>query len=164
MIQGYQAWEGPGPTLALLCTFEEVATDARWSVYARATDRCGGERTLMSPRVSAGESLELPEPDDPLVLVRFEPDPRPWVDRLIGVPDFQRNLLHARLDGVVYRVTEGLAGGPLVVGSSEDESVLFDAAPARSISFDRTAELEIVEIPITGRESDRALPTRTLDR
>lgn len=147
--QGNQLWESPDYTLALVCNFDEVATDGHWSVLARTAERCGDAQQLSAVHVSAHESIALPEPVDALVAVRFVPEPRSLADRLIGISGYQRGLLHATVDGQEFRLPEALAAGPLIVGSSEREPVLFDAEAATRISFDRAGELEIVEIPLS---------------
>jgi hypothetical protein len=48
-----------------------------------------------------------------------------------------------------------LAAGPLVVAAPPGtEDPLFEIGTPAAISFDRAGLLEIVEIPLTGRESE----------
>lgn len=153
-VDGYPLWESPQYTLALVCNFDVVDSAGEWSVLARGEDRCGAEHSRSTQRLSAGRSVELPAAIDSLVALRFVPDRRALGDRLLGVTGFQRHLLHAELDGVTYRLAETLAGGPLIVGAPVDDPALLGYRPAMTISFDRAGELEIVEIPLTGRESE----------
>ncbi|QIK76859.1 hypothetical protein [Nocardioides piscis] len=141
-------WETPAYTLALLCHFEVVAEDGEWSAHARSSDRCGDEGRVGRQRVSAGEVIEVPRPTQGAIAVRFRPDPRRLRDRALGFVGIQRNLLHADVDGDVWRVPEALAGGPLLLGTAEPDPVLFDADPVSEISFDRSGSLEFVEIPL----------------
>ena len=147
-------WVTPAYTLALVCNFEAVVTEGEWSALARGADRCGDERSVSSRRVAAGEEVTLGTSTTSLVAVRFEPDPRALTDRLLGVTGVQRHLLRATLDGVRFRIAEAQATGPLIVGTPDAEPVLFDMESARSISFDRAGELEIIEIPFAGGESE----------
>lgn len=147
-------WVTPAYTLALVCNFEAVVTEGEWSALARGADRCGDERSVSSRRVAAGEEVTLGTSTTSLVAVRFEPDPRALTDRLLGVTGVQRHLLHATLDGVRFRIAEAQATGPLIIGTPDAEPVLFDMESARSISFDRAGELEIIEIPFAGGESE----------
>lgn len=147
-------WVTPDYTLALVCNFSAVATGGEWSVLAREVDRCGPEQSVSTLRVSSGEEVSLPRSRDALIAVRFDPEPRHLTDRLLGLAGVQRHLLHATVDGERFRVSEALAGGPLIVGSNEHEPVLFNLRAASTISFDRAGELEIVEIPLTGRDSE----------
>lgn len=147
-------WVTPAYTMALACNFQAVATDGEWSALARVEDRCGEEQVVSKKRVAADEVASLPSASSALVAVRFEPDARSLPDRLLGIIGVQRHLLHATVDGETYRVTEALADGPLIVGAPSGEAVLFDLSAARGISFDRAGTLEVVEIPLTGRESE----------
>ena len=149
-------WESPAYTLALTCNFQSELDDGHWAVYARVPVRCGAEQRLSSTRIGAGDVIDLPEPEDAIVAVRFEPDERSVGDRLLGgLTGVQRHLLHANLDGVEHQLPEALAGGPLIVGASPGtEGALFEIGAAATISFDRAGVLEIVEIPLTGRESE----------
>ncbi|PUA80584.1 hypothetical protein [Nocardioides currus] len=146
-------WDTPAYTLALVCNFDEVVASGDWTVLARTPDRCGAERVTSTRRVRAGEEVEVPAAAGTLVVVRFTPDPRSVVDRLIAVTGVQRHLLHATLDDRTYRVPEALAGGPLVVGAPAGEPVLGDDVATGTVSFDRDGELAIVEIPLAGREA-----------
>lgn len=157
-------WETPVYTMTLLCNFEEVASDPVWTVLARGADRCGNEQKLSSQRVSAGQAVTLPAPGDSVIAVRFVPDARTLGVRLLGLTGIQRRLLRATIAGQDFRVPEGLAGGPLIVGSSEREPVLFDEEPATDISFDRAGVLRIVEIPLVGLESELMAQSRTLEQ
>jgi hypothetical protein len=147
-------WVTPAYTLALLCNFTSVAADGHWVALARGEDRCGDERSVSTQTVSAGEEVSLDPSSTSLVAVRFDPEPRSLTDRVLGISGIQRNLLHATVDGEDYRVTEALAGGPLILGSPDPEPVLFDLDSASTISFDRAGELEVIEIPLLGRESE----------
>lgn len=142
-------WESPQYSLALLCSFEVLAEGAEWSVLGRGGQRCGQERQLSAVTVDAGEVVDIPSTSDSVIAVRFLPEDRRLVDRLIGVTGVQLHLLNATLDGTEYHVPEALAGGPLIVSAPDSEPVLFDFESARTISFDRGGVLELVEIPLT---------------
>lgn len=152
-VLGNPVWETPAYTFALLCNFEEVVGEGEWSVFARADQRCGPERTVTRQRTSAGQVVDLPAPDESLIAVRFTADPRPVPTRILAFTGMQLHLLHANVDDERYPVTESIAAGPLVVAAPGTEPVLGPSAH-RSIAFDRAGVLEIVEIPLTGRESE----------
>lgn len=147
---GMSLWESPRYSLALLCNFELIAEGAEWSVLGRGARRCGSERVLSAVTVEAGDVVGIPTATDAVIAIRFLPEPRTVVDRLIGVTGVQRHLLNATLDGIEHHVPEALAGGPLIVSAPGREPMVFDLESARTISFDRGGVLEIVEIPLTG--------------
>lgn len=148
-------WTTPRSTMALTCNFNQVASDDHWSVLARGVDRCGPEESVSTVRVKSGESVDLPQSTDSLIAVRFAPDARSLTDRALGaVTGYQRDLLFAAIDGTWFRLAEALAGGPLIVSVPAGDRVLPELEAASSISFDRPGRLEIVEIPLRGRESE----------
>ena len=105
--------------------------------------------------------MVLPQPDQTVVAVRFAPDPRRWIDRVIGAAGVQLNLLHATVNSETYRVPEQLAGGPLIVGApSRASRCCSTRSRSSNISFDRDGELEIIEIPLPGREDGVEGPRR----
>jgi hypothetical protein len=153
-VDGYPLWDSPAHTLALVCNFDVLAAADEWSVLARVENRCGAERVTSTRRVAADEQVELPASDGPLFALRFTPDERSLGDRMLGLTGFQRHLLHASLDGSTYRLPESLAGGPLIVSAPAGDPALLGRDPVTTISFDRAGQLEILEIPLTGPESE----------
>jgi hypothetical protein len=115
----YAVWESPSARVALTCNFAEVAGEEPWFALQRTSNHCGAPQPMESVTVSAGETIQIPEPSDPnsLVVAHFElsRDPLRQLLKLVARPiDYPS----VTVDGDnEYRLVLGTASGAHLVSS-----------------------------------------------
>ena len=160
VLQGTQAyaiddrnilWDPPRYQLALLCNFDEIARDDRWSVLQRGADRCSEPIPSGSQDVVAGVPVAIPKAQEgQIVLARFTPE-RGVLDALVSLLLKPPSPLTATVNGITYRVPWGFDGAPLLVSCPAQPTTpaglyrVCPSPPAVEFNHDGQVEFETVE-------------------
>ena len=108
-------WDPPRYQLALLCEFERIGGDERWSVLQHGQNRCSEPAPLKAQQVQSGVPVQVPvAPEGSVILARFTPDVG-LLDSLVSLFLKPPTPLTATLDERTYRVPWGFDGAPLLV-------------------------------------------------
>lgn len=156
-------WESPAGVVAMACHYRELVAQARWQVLGRVPDRCGAEQLLATVTARVGDTMTVPQADDPdtLVVARIRGlDSSPLYglrSALLRVPE-----VHVSLDGGRrYRLVPGTAVDGVLVGAPADPAVLgfseaFAPGSARTLRVETgggwglgtTLHVDFVAIPL----------------
>lgn len=134
-------WESPRYQLALLCNFEERASDGRWHALGRVPRRCSPRRLLSRVVLRPGEALPVPDIRGAMIVAELS-------ERSSAEAERDEPLL-VRCSGAPYRLSQGLPSGPLVLraaASGWDARVL--PAPCSSLGANRTLEVAIEAVSV----------------
>jgi hypothetical protein len=139
-------WESPRYSLTVICNYSLVTSDKSWMLLRKSANRCRGPDADKGVRqVSADEQVKVPSSGaTQIVTASFfptRPSPLASLGALI-VGDSKP--LTASLDGISFRLPEGLASGPLmtVLPSTSGWPVEFRGhTSTRSISFSRPGKV-----------------------
>ena len=144
-------WESPRYMLALACTFSEVDATDHWQLLERGAQRCSPSRPLSTMTAAPGETVRIPAPTDPgaVVVATVEPH-RSIRSRLESLLLKPRRPFGIRADGVLYRVTDGSASGPMIVRMPPEVwAPGFDGATAyRTLTTAAAATYRFREVPL----------------
>jgi hypothetical protein len=148
-------WESPRYTLAVVCNYSLVTADKRWMLLRKSVNRCGQSSPATAARqVSAGASVEVPGTGaDQIVTVSFVPTKTDLLFSLAQLTIKNPDPLMASVDGVPYRLPEGLASGPLLMVLPSGVGWPADfrgQTSARSISFSRPGKVQFHTIQLIG--------------
>ena len=149
-------WDSPRYVLRLICAYGQSSTNGRWQLLKRKDDRCGAEAVLGRVTAGAGEEVRVPSPgsEDSIVAVRIHTQLSIF-DRILGAVFKPRHAFMLAADGVAYRVAQGPDSGPLVVRVPQTigwDAAFGGATAYRSLSSNRPATFEFVEIPVRQAE------------
>lgn len=96
--QRFPRFESPAAMLEVICRYREVATGGEWQVLAAEPDRCGELEALEQHEVRLGDTIEVPQLDDAIVVARFSGLADGPVDRVRGLLHKPRELYMALND------------------------------------------------------------------
>ena len=109
-------WDTPRYLLALACNYVMGPSDERWMTLRKSDQRCSALSEVSTIRLETGHQITLPDVQAGQILVgHFTPDtasPLSMIGHALG-KDYSPLLVHA--DGVEYRLSTGLAAGPLLL-------------------------------------------------
>lgn len=143
-------WDPPRYQLALLCEFERIGGDERWSVLQHGQNRCSEPTALTSQEVQGGVPVSIPAAAaGELVLAEFTPN--------LGIAESLSSALlkppqplTATLDGATYRLPWGFAGAPLLVSCPIAANIpngLDRVCPSpSSIAFNHDGQVRFVSV------------------
>lgn len=149
------AYEAPRYALATACRYREQLLSDRWQLLERTGDRCSAPRSLGSRTISAGETVDVPEPSGPQSLVYARLDlPTSPLDALVETLFKPLEPPRIRTDGVTEDLVRANAGGPLLmrvpttapVGPGPGGRVDVDTLSLPGL--DGTAEVEFYELEV----------------
>jgi hypothetical protein len=144
-------WESPRYQLALVCDYRTAKAGGRWALLRKDANRCAPSTPLGSTAVTASRPVTVPSaPPGSVVVAHFEPRAGVF-DELLTVLFRPVHPLHASCDGRSYRLPEGEAGGPLIVGMpASARTAGMPITACRSLSFSASGSVRFAAVPISG--------------
>jgi hypothetical protein len=139
-------WESPRYSLTVICNYSLVTSDKNWMLLRKSANRCRGPYAVTGvQQVSADEQVKVPTSGaTQIVTASFFPNRPSPLASLGALIVGDSKPLTASLDGISFRLPDGIASGPLmtVLPSTSGWPVEFRGhTSTRSISFSRPGKV-----------------------
>lgn len=114
----FPAFEAPRYVLAELCNYRQQRLTPGWQLLRHTDPRCGPVRVTATMHVQPGQTVRVPKPSRPDVIVMASLHlPQRLRDRLIGTVFRPPRASMIELDGTSWRLVPANAQGPLIMRS-----------------------------------------------
>lgn len=144
----FPLWDPPRTQLEEACRYHLVDSSDRWQLLRRGPDRCGPQRDLATMTLSAGQSVDVPQVTNGILIARVYPE-QSIASRLQALLFKPPGDLWISVDGERHRLPWTHAGAPLMIAAPNNQGLVLQGRElsARKLSMNAPGRVVFSVVP-----------------